>query len=159
MLTVLDGGELPVDEVVLEVAEVEYWIATGDVWDPEKPYAKTAKLEVSRYFEMQVHESLRVEDGHLKGYLPKLPEGLEYSLSFLVEYDPKDKVTSTNDDFLNFGVDLKPGESFSLPIIQEDKVKGMFLSVGVRVTENSSKRRYSIMDYYNNRQITEYVKY
>jgi hypothetical protein len=161
MLTVLDGGELPVDEAVLEIAKIEYRIAIGDIWENRGGYLSVYN-DIARYFELKLLESIYIEDGHLKGYVPLTPEGTEYDMGFRVKYDPKDKVVPSNtgtEHLITSLNKLTPGEHFSLPITAVDKAKEIILSVTFENAKMPSNRRTTIMYYLDNKRIVEIVNY
>jgi len=157
----LRGGEtLPVDENALEVAKVEYRIATGDIWEIYQGY-EVIDHAIARYIEFKVLESIYIEDGHLKGYLPPIPEGTFYHMGILAEYDPKDNVVSDmyGTDYMTAGKKLNPGEHFSLPIKDMKKVKEIIIRVTLENAEMPSNRRATIMYYLDNKRIVENIFY
>ena len=160
----LRGGEtLPVDENALEVAKVEYRIATGDIWEIYQGY-EVIDHAIARYIEFKVLESIYIEDGHLKGYLPPIPEGTMYVLGFRVKYDPKDKIPTADmygtEYLLSGGIrKLHPGEHFSLPITAVDKAKEIILRVTLENAEMPANRRATIMYYLDNKRIVENIFY
>jgi hypothetical protein len=161
MLTVLDGGELPVDEAVLEIAKIEYRIAIGDIWEEYQSFP-VIYHDVARYFELKLLESIYIEDGHLKGYLPVVPEGTFYHMGFQVWYDPADKVVSSStgiQHLISATTKLTPGEHFSLPIKAVDKAKKITLAVTLENAQMPSNRRTTIMYYLDNKRVKEIVNY
>jgi len=160
MLTLRNGGTLPVDENALDVAKIEHRIAIGDIWDNRNGYLSVYN-DVARYFELKLLESIYVEDGHLKGYLPHIPEGTKYSMGFRVRYDPKDKIVTDilATEHLLEGRNLNPGEHFSLPIKAVDKAKEIVLSVTLENATMPANRRVTIMYYLDNKRIVENVRY
>lgn len=157
------GEQLSIDEKALENATKELersripYLSYEEIWDEEKPH--NIKLEVAEYYEMQVHETFYVNDGYLHGELFTLPEGFEHDLAFRVYFDPKDKVNRTNMNYLTYGIRLNPNERFSIKIEDHDKVIKMELHVGIKNSKDRAMRRFSVMDFYNNKEIIEYVKY
>jgi len=160
LLTLRNGGTLPVDENALYVAKMEHRLATNDIWEIYQGY-KVIDNEVARYVERKLLDTIYVEDGHLKGYLPPIPEGTMYHMGFRVRYDPKDKVVSDilGTEHLLAGKELKHGEHFSLPIKAIDKAKEIVLSVTLENAEMPSNRRVTIMYYLDNKRIVENVRY
>jgi hypothetical protein len=161
MLKVRDGGELPVDEEVLEIARIEYRIAIGDIWEDRGGYFVIYN-DIASYFEMKLLDSIYIEDGHLKGYLPVTPEGTEYHMGFQVWYDPKDKVVASSTGvqlLITASTKLTPGEYFSLPIKAVDKAKEIKLSVTFENAVMPSNRRTTIMYYLDNKRIVEIINY
>ena len=157
----LRGGEtLPVDENALEVAKVEYRIATGDIWEIYQGY-EVIDHAIARYIEFKVLESIYIEDGHLKGYLPPIPEGTFYHMGIRAKYDPKDNVVSDmyGTDYMTAGKKLNPGEHFSLPIKDMKKVKEIIIRVTLENAEMPSNRRATIMYYLDNKRIVENIFY
>jgi hypothetical protein len=157
----LRGGEtLPVDENALEVAKVEYRIATGDIWEIYQGY-EVIDHAIARYIEFKVLESIYIEDGHLKGYLPPIPEGTFYHMGIRAEYDPKDKVVSDRygTHYMTAGKKLNPGEHFSLPIKDMKKVKEIIIRVTLENAEMPANRRATIMYYLDNKRIVENIFY
>jgi hypothetical protein len=160
VLKLRNGETLPVDENALEVAKVEYRIAIGDIWE-YKNELKRLDHAIARYFEFKVLESIYIEDGHLKGYLPPLPEGTFYHMGIRAEYDPKDKVVSDRygTDYMTAGTKLNPGEHFSLPIKDMKKVKEIIIRVTLENAEMPANRRATIMYYLDNKRIVENIFY
>jgi len=161
MLKVREGGELPVDEEVLEIARIEYRIAIGDIWEDRGGYFVIYN-DIASYFEMKLLDSIYIEDGHLKGYLPVTPEGTEYHMGFQVWYDPKDNIVSSStgvQHLISATTKLTPGEYFSLPIKAVDKAKEITLAVTFENAVMPSNRRTTIMYYLDNKRIEEYVRY
>jgi len=161
MLKVRDGGELPVDEEVLKIAMIEYRIAIGDIWEDRGGYFVIYN-DIASYFEMKLLDSIYIEDGHLKGYLPVTPEGTFYHMGFRVWYDPADKIIPGNtgiQHLITHSTILTPGEYFSLPIKAVDKAKEITLAVTLENAQMPSNRRTTIMYYLDNKRIEEYVRY
>ena len=161
MLKVRDGGELPVDEEVLEIARIEYRIAIGDIWEVDGEYRRVYN-DIASYFEMKLLDSIYIEDGHLKGYLPVTPEGTEYHMGFQVWYDPADKIIPGNtgiQHLITASTKLTPGEYFSLPIKAVDKAKEITLAVTFENAKIPSNRRTTIMYYLDNKRIVEIINY
>jgi hypothetical protein len=161
MLTVRDGGALPVDEDVLEIAKIEYRIAIGDIWEIYQSYPVIYN-DIARYFELKLLESIYIEDGHLKGYLPVTPEGTFYHMGFTVHYNPKDGIVSDStgiEHLLSRRRPLKPGEYFSLPITAVDKAEEIILSVTLENEKMPSNRRHMNMYYLDNKRIEEIIRY
>jgi len=161
MLKVRDGGALPVDEEVLEIARIEYRIAIGDIWEDRGGYFVIYN-DIASYFEMKLLDSIYIEDGHLKGYLPVTPEGTFYHMGFQVWYDPKDKVVASStgvQHLITRSTILTPGEYFSLPIKAVDKAKEITLSVSLENAAMPSNRHHTIMYYLDNKRIVEIINY